>query len=669
MVQVMQTDSSHNTNSMLILLAGMLLVLIPQYSHLPAWLSVVCTALVFWRIAYETGHVPLPGRFILFLLTLMLLAGIILSYHTLLGKQAGSALLLGLISLKLFEIKTFRDIALLIQLSLFAIVINFLFNQSIPVALSMIIAVLFLFTALLGFNYLADKTPARPRPAALLTQEKPRFWQTGKMLLQATPLAVILFILFPRVDSPLWGLPEDAFSASSGLSDTMSPGKISRLSDNNEVAFRVLFNTPVPPVSALYWRGPVFTHFDGFSWKGDKKISNDNFIDLIPLGNAVDYTVTLQPHNNIWLFALDMPVSIPRGSKVSRNLQLVSLTPVRKLLRYRLTSYTQYQLSDYLSPNLQDYLQLPDSNKINLDKAKALIDSLAVVGKPRQTIANLLDYFATNQFYYTRTPPLLLENPVQQFLFESKQGYCEHYASTFAVLMRLAGLPSRVVTGYQGGEINPINQYMIVRQSDAHAWVEVFAGDEGWVRVDPTSVIPASNIENPEDALRLTAVRTGRVRPASHWLYRQFKRVRFAWDAINNRWNQWILGYSSQSQKALFNALGVKNISWQGLSHLLFTFLAIVTAILAYRIFSVPTTKSDPASRVYQRFLKKIARKGLQKKPAESATTFAQRAIKKFPNRARSIREITHLYISLRYNRFNSDQFERLQQQLKHFRL
>jgi len=483
-----------------ILLLGLFLVLLPHFLHLPLWLSLVMTVLIFWRGAYELQLCQIPNKTILFLFTIMLLTGIVFSYHTLIGRNAGSAMLLGLLCLKLFEIKSFRDIAIIINLALFSIVINFLFNQSIPVAFTMLLALVFLFAALISFQHDYKKlTKINPITFELVrANEKQHFKLAFKMLSQAIPFAIVLFILFPRVNGPLWGLPEDAFSGKTGLSDKMSPGRISQLSNNTAIAFRVKFNSAIPATNKLYWRGPVMWHFDGYSWTSPSNermaITSYNFTGL---GEKTDYSITLQPHNNYWMFALDLPSILPDRSRLSANMQLLSMSPVQKLKRYQLNSYTRYILPAYSQITMQRYLNLPESHSnepgSSLYKSRHLIQQLKDSTSNQQTVKNVLNYFATQNFFYSRTPPLLYNNPIDEFLFDSKRGYCEHYASSFTVLMRLAGIPARVVTGYQGGEINPIDNYMTIRQSDAHAWSEVFLKEKGWIRIDPTAAIPPGN--------------------------------------------------------------------------------------------------------------------------------------------------------------------------------
>ena len=659
----------------LILLLGLFLVLLPHFLHLPLWLSLVMIVLLFWRGAYELQLCQIPNKTILFLFTIMLLTGIVFSYHTLIGRNAGSAMLLGLLCLKLFEIKSFRDIAVIINLALFSIVINFLFNQSIPVAFIMLLALVFLFAALISFQHDYKKlTKINPIPFELVrANEKQHFKLAFKMLSQAIPFAIVLFILFPRINGPLWGLPEDAFSGKTGLSDKMSPGRISQLSSNTAVAFRVKFNSSIPVTDKLYWRGPVMWNFDGYNWTApaNERLALNNF-QFSELGTKTSYSITLQPHNNYWMFALDIPATLPANSQLTADMQILSTLPIQKLNRYQLSSYTRYVLPAIAKISMQRYLKLPESHSdapgSSLSKSRVLMNELKDPAHPQTTINNVLNYIATQDFYYSRTPPLLYNNPIDEFLFETKRGYCEHYASSFTVLMRLAGIPARVVTGYQGGEINPIDNYMTIRQSDAHAWSEVFIKEKGWIRIDPTAAVPPGNIENTADALRLNS---NLKKPAhlfeSSWLSEQMKQMRFAWDAVNNRWNQWILGYNNKRQKAFFAAIGIPEITWQGLSQLLFSILAVLTGLLAFIVFSNPSKKQNEVQNNYLKFLKKLKKYNLVKIKSEGAHDFGQRIIIKLPERKNTIEQITLLYQQLRYKKYNEQQIILFKNKIKYF--
>jgi len=511
------------------------------------------------------------------------------------------------------------------------------------------VAVILLFSALISFQH------------AKSGKKLGKYSQTqyvllaSKMVIYAIPLTIIVFIVFPRTSSPLWGLPEDAFQAKTGLSDNMSPGKISKLSESQAVAFRVLFKSSLPATSNIYWRGPVLWSFDGDTWSAPEsqydKLKNTA---LLKTSNRVDYIITLEPHNNFWLFALDLPTNIPDFANLSSDMELISRKRINHITRYEQTSYLDYILSWNEWDNPEQYLHVPMETA---PRARQFIKHLLGQYPTKSDQVNaVLTHFRQQDFYYSRQPPLLFDDPIDEFLFETKRGYCEHYASTFTVLMRLAGIPARVVTGYQGGEMNPFSNYMIVRQSDAHAWSEIYLEDKGWVRIDPTAVIPVDNIENISDAVRL---RSGLVDSMNlsdqSWLFSSAKQLRFAWDLVNNSWNQWVIGYTTRKQKSFFNALGIPDITWKGLGYILFFALISFILILAAKMYLAQRSKKDTVGKIYLKFLSKLRALDIDKAPYEGALRFSQRVAIQFPNQKMDLLNIATLYNHIRYSNSNLD--------------
>ena len=631
------------TPSSALVLLSVIAVLLPLVAYLPVWLSVFCVSLIVWRLLHDLGQVSLPGRAIRLVLILLALAGLFFSYYTLFGRTAGSAFLALLLCMKLLEMHTARDRMVVIFLACFMVVIGFLFNQSIAAGVYMLLEALLLTTTLISINH---------QPASYLPQQtiyKSYLQFAGRMLLLALPLTLVLFILFPRVPGPLWGMPEDVGGATTGLSEQMSPGRISQLSNNDAVAFRVKFQNDMPPQSDLYWRGPVFWNFTGLEWNAPKsqlRLRLETAFETY--GPGFDYTVTLEPHQQRWLFALDLPVGLPANSRMSAELQLLSLQPINKVTRYELRSYTRYRIEPNANPVLQRYLELPANIA---PRSQRLVQGWQqTTNHPRQLIQSALDYFRNQEFYYSRQAPLLFNDPVDEFLFQTRKGYCEHYASAFTVMMRQAGIPARVITGYQGGEMNPLSDYMIVRQSDAHAWSEVWLAGEGWQRVDPTSVIPPNRIESSLDLLRReTQASRERRLIELDWLGRSGRQVRYAWDVVNNRWNQWIIGFNEKRQLALLSSLGMPNIDWQGMALMLFSILGGLLLIFGFYLLRRNTTPPDAATQLYLQFLQKVARLGFSKQENESALAFARRIKSDRQDLAHAVNKITRDYNRLRY--------------------
>ncbi|MHB8667742.1 MAG: transglutaminase TgpA family protein [Burkholderiales bacterium] len=612
------------------LLAGLALVVAPHLPRLPWWLNVIAVMLFAWRIYLGWGERALPKQWLLALLVAGGVLGVFLTYHTIFGRDSGVALLVLFLSLKLFELQRERDAIVLVLLSYFLALTNFFYSQTLPTAALMLVSTLVNTASLVNFA-----APGRALQANLKT--------AGVLLAQAGPVMLILFFLFPRVQGPLWGLPQDAYSGVTGLSDSMSPGAISRLSQSDAIAFRVKFAEAPPPKPQLYWRGPVFWNFDGRTWRpGD--VRPYARINFEASGKPYDYEVTLEPHNHNWLFALEMAAKIPPNASVSADHVLFSRQPVRTRIRYDMRSYTNFAEGGADSPNdLRQGLQLPAGFD---PRARALAQKWAAGGATGAAIAQkALDYFRERGFVYTLDPPLLGRDSVDDFLFGSKRGFCEHYASSFVFLMRAAGVPARVVTGYQGGEINPVDGYMIVRQSDAHAWAEIWLSGRGWVRVDPTAAVSPLRVEaGVAAAVPATDPLPLMTRTTLHWLL----DLRYNWDALANKWNQLVLGYNPERQRQFLARIGMSEPSWENMALTLFWgvggLLALLTAWLLRRMRSI-----DPAQRLWLSFCAKLGRDGCMRAGHEGPVDFIERTAARYPARAGPIRAIGGHYIALRY--------------------
>lgn len=615
------------------LLASILLVSAPHATHLPMWVNMLCVLLLAWRTYLNYHGLSLPPRWLLFLLSMACVAGILLSFHTLFGRDAGVTLLILLASLKLLELRAQRDATVLIYLSFFIALTHFFYSQSPPTALLMIVSLLVILTTWVHLH---------SGSLAL----KPSFSIAARLLLQAIPLTLLLFILFPRVDGPLWGLPQDAH-ASSGLSESMSPGTLSRLSLSQAVAFRVNFEGVAPLREQMYWRGPVLSHFDGVTWNAGINIPN-MLPQLNMLERPLDYTVTLEPHNKTWLFALEMPSKLSIANVMTDDFQVQSKAPITARIRYQAHSQLGYRANIEESPQqLQRNLTLPPnlnprSQNLAAEWRKRLPNEDAI-------LRAALQYFTQQNFSYTLEPPLLGRHGVDDFLFETRQGFCEHYASSFVFLMRSAGIPARVVTGYQGGEANTLGGYTVVRQSDAHAWAEVWLQGRGWIRIDPTAAISPERIQNGLSAAIPDS--TGLpffARTRSPWLL----NIRANLDRLNHQWNQWVLAYDTERQFAFLTRLGMEDITWQKIAlNLLIGAGLLAGLIVLFLLRKLYRRQTDTTQVVYLRFCKKLARAGIVRGAHEGAQDFAARAILSKPHLSSAINGITAYYLTLRYGR------------------
>ncbi len=619
------------------LLACTLLVSAPHAAHLPIWVSALCVVLLAWRAYLGYSGNPLPPYWLLFTITLGSVGGILISFHTLFGREAGVTLLILLAALKLLELRAARDATVVIYLSCFIIITNFFYSQSVPTALYMLATLLVIMMAWVHLQTGALALLALLRIAATL-------------LLQAFPLMLVLFVLFPRVQGPLWGLPQDAY-ASSGLDDRMSPGSLSKLVLSDAVAFRVTFSGKPPSRAQMYWRGPVLWVFDGFTWTPGragrtKPAQLDKLDGSINNSSEVDYTVTLEPHNKTWLFALEMPTRLSIPSALTDDFQTQQKSAVNSRLRYNAHSQLSYRANAEEEPRqLQRALSLPPG--LN-PRARLLAAEWRASSRSDEAVMRAaLSHFNREGFQYTLEPPPLGPNTVDDFLFETRQGFCEHYASSFVFLMRAAGVPARVVTGYQGGEYNDLGNYYIVRQSDAHAWAEVWLGGRGWVRVDPTAAIAPARVQSGKAAaLPGNAALPFMVRTQSPWL----RNLRFNLDALTNQWNQWVLGYNPERQFAFLTRLGMESITWQNMALNMLAYVALLVGLLAlFMLRRLAVRHTDAVQALYLKFCRKLEKGGIVRAAHEGPQDFSARAMLLKPQHASAIRDITARYLALRY--------------------
>ena len=620
------------------LLLSILMVIAPHADHLPLWVSSLCGAVLLWRAYLSYSGNPLPKKWLLMLITFAGTGGIAINFHTLFGREAGVTLLMLLTTLKLMELRTVRDAMAIIYLALFVIITNFFYSQTIPTALYML-ATLFVITG--------TWVQLHGRDIAL----EPRLRVAATLLLQAIPLTLILFILFPRVQGPLWGLPQDAYS-SSGLDDKMAPGSLSRLILSESVAFRVSYKDKLPRREQMYWRGPVLWYFDGHTWTPGitALFAAPQFTGL---DQAIDYTVTLEPHNKTWLFALDVPDKISLPATLGHDFRLYNKKPVNARLRYEARSHLVYRANLQESRRqIQRALQMPQ-------RFNPRAQQLAAEWKANSTddaalVRTALSYFNRQGFEYTLEPPLLGTNNIDEFMFETKQGFCEHYASAFVFLMRAANVPARVVTGYLGGEFNDIGNYYIVRQSDAHAWAEVWLKGQGWVRIDPTGAIAPARIQSGlSAAVSNNAALPFMARNPPQWL----RNLRLNWDALANQWNQWVLGYDSERQFAFLTRLGMESVTWQKMAMNMAIGLGLLVGLFAlFMLRHLYTRQPDKVQAAWLRLCRKLARAGLPRAAHEGALDYAARIAAARPELAGTIFDLATRYSALRYGKVQDEQ-------------
>jgi len=635
------------------LTAALVMVAAPHAQRLPWWLTLLVITLIGWRLYLARARLQLPHRAFLLIVVLLSTSAVYLHYGTILGRDAGVGLLVVMLTLKILEMRTVRDGMLLIFLSYFLVITNFLYSQTIPTAIYMLACVWVITASMIGIQY---STQPRGSTHQLRT--------AGALLAQSVPLMLVLFVFFPRVQGPLWGLPSDANRGTTGLSDTMSPGSLSNLTLSEAVAFRAVFKSPMPPVNRMYWRGPVLWDYDGRTWRAPRPTLAAPQFDTTFF--PVEYTVTVEPHGKNWLFALDLPGKLPPRAVATSDLQLVSARPVTSRVRYDMVSFLDYTYGVVESEEVLDRaLQLPPGfNPRTLAYAKELRTRHR---NDRELIQALLARFSREGFAYTLSPPLLGEHAVDEFLFSARSGFCEHYSSAFAVVMRAAGIPARVVTGYLGGEINPIGDYLIVHQADAHAWTEVWMKDAGWVRVDPTAAVSPARVEQGISA----AVGSASTLPLfMRGDYPLLREMRLTWDSLANTWNQWVLGYTPERQRALLTRVGLDDATWRTLAALLLTLTGVFTLVLAiFTLRRLRVRVRDPVMLAYLAFCTKLRERGIVREPDEGPLSFAERVGRLRPDLENVVRPFTVLYVRLRYaGESGAQHVARLQQLAREFK-
>lgn len=603
------------------------------------WVPACFAVFAIWRYLIEKNNWPFPKLWLRLPITLAGGLAVLATYGSLFGRDASIALFAVMVSLKLLETRSKRDFVVMVILGYFLTVNTLLFTQAIWVIAMILPALVGLTACLIAVSHANHS--ASSSNFIWKTQAK----LASSLLLQSVPIMLVLFVLFPRIPGPIWGISKDAYSGMTGLSDSMEPGNISELSLSSKVAFRAEFKTAIPPNNQLYWRGPVLWHQTGRSWHMTSEKLNLPLESLETSGESTDYTITLEPHNRNWLLMLDLPTSLPANAAVKHDRQVITKEPVRTRLRYEGRSYLHYKLEAALS----DYertlsLQLLDDEN---PKTRQLAAKWVSENKsPTDIIKAALTMFKEQSFVYTLAPPRLGREPVDDFLFNTKRGFCEHYASSFVYLMRAAGIPARIVTGYQGGELNPTGNYLIVRQSDAHAWAEVWLADQGWVRVDPTSAVSPNRIESGI----ASALPDSDLLPLfSRQDYPILKKLYLNWDAINNGWNQWVLGYDQQKQLDLLAKIFHAKIAWEDIGLILVLVLITLMAIISYFLLRSKTVLLDPVKKTYQQFLCKLEKNGLKKLAHEGVLDFGERASNSLPEQKNEIQEISNLFSSMQY--------------------
>ena len=644
-------------------IAALCISMFPQLTSMPIHLVPITLLPIVWRLLAEFRNwKPLPMVLRVFA-TAVAVAALVLTYGGLIGRRAAVSLLVLMLSLKLLETFRTRDARIVASLSLFLCGTQFLFSQGVPMIIYIIACLLSSLTALMYLHRreaFEDLGKAPETGRGLYTE----LGFGVRLLVLAFPIGLALFLLFPRWSSPMWGVPEDALDARSGLSDSMSPGSIQGLFMDDSPAFRVKFEGRIPSNSERYWRGPIFWDFDGSSWKTSYLSRNLLATEKPELAKAIfRYEVQMEPTEQRWIFALDYPAMVPRGVQLTMDYQLIARRPITKLREYVMASDPGYFDSRVLKTTLRRAaLELPEG--FNPRTAELIADWRQEAASDSEIVRRALSYFNQQRFRYTLNPALLSRHTVDEFLFDTREGFCEHYASAFTVMMRMAGIPARVVTGYQGGWFNEIGSYMLVRQSDAHAWSEVWIKGSGWTRIDPTAAVAPSRVQ--QGAIESLAQRR-------HMLdYEWLRNVRNSFDVFQRGWNNWVVAFNSDRQSRLFSVFGWDFVDAVKLVIAMIAAILIISAIIfllapfVLRFRSVQ--RQDPLLQSWQKFIGKLTKAGFTARPSMGPLELAANAIGQLNYKGEAITRITELYVLCRYSK-NADRQQELVEMVKNFKL
>ncbi len=618
--------------------AGILL----NVDRVTSWVPVAALLFIAWRLLAAWRPVRLPGTVARSFVALMLVAGVVVRFHTLNGLTAGTALLILMGSIKLLETRTRRDQFIVVGAAMFLLLAACLDRQSL-IRAPLYLTHVWLCCAALGILAYA--------PAQTAVQGAPRFDDraalllAGRSLALALPLAAGLFVFFPRLPGAFWAIPRSD-EALTGLGDSMSPGSISQLTSSYDVAFRAHFDGPPPPPQERYWRGPVLHEFDGYTWSR-RTHTLMRMQPLEYLGTGYRYRISLEPSSQRWWFSLDTPTGSP-GPKAffTFDYQLISTEPITEGTSYMLVSHTSTRATSPLPQVARRYDTTLSGNR-NPRSRELAVRMRDAAGSDGAFVAAVLEYFRTGGFKYTLTPPLLGPDSVDDFVFSTRLGFCGHYASAFVLFMRAAGIPARVVTGYLGGEWNPIGRYFIVRQSDAHSWAEVWLDGRGWTRIDPTGVVEPERLRRGIlDILPNAVSAPARFVWSQPWLTAMLQR----WDALNTWWNDRVVKYSYDDQLSLLKRLGVRSPGAEQLGWAFGAALVAWMLWMAWQLGHGPRPpRPDRLARTYNMLCGKVGRAGVPRQPYQGPLAFGDEIARRRSDLAGKLQPLLERYAQLRF--------------------
>ncbi|MEP1216059.1 MAG: transglutaminaseTgpA domain-containing protein [Marinobacter sp.] len=604
------------------LIASFALLLVPQWDRLPFWLIASCAGLAGWRWLAQSGRLRLPGKWFRSGIMLALVAVYIATVHGRFTVETASSFFVLAVGLKWLETRSVRDFYVLFFILVYLATVNFLFHQEIHWSVINLMGVALLLVGLQVVN-------APDIPGAM----KSGWRRLGMMLVKTLPIVVLLFVFFPRM-APLWSVPLVSGEARTGISDTMTPGDISSLAQSSERAFRVTFGGEIPAYRDRYWRGLILDRLDGETWqqgferpfRRPGRVSVDGGVGEL---EPDQYDVLMEPTDQVWAFALENSEAVSDNVKPNDQGLFRFDRPADSPVRYRMALSGEDRSGQVGAQpdDAQRYLQLPRSGN---PRARAFAEDLAgQYSSPEGVVQHLLDRFRQQEYFYTLRPPAMPDDGIDALLFDEKRGFCAHYAGAATFVLRAAGIPARVVVGYQGGDSGADDQYLIIRQYDAHAWVEAWLPGQGWVRVDPTAAIAPQRIES---GLRDAVAEEGSflenewTSPQRYGDMAVLQWASLKLDLMNYHWQRWVVGYQGQSQMDLMSRLpggiGLRELGYitAGIIGAGLLLAGLVTA-WQYRRVEI----RDPFGRTVARWHRLCDRAGVPVRHGETPSQLADR--------------------------------------------
>jgi transglutaminase-like putative cysteine protease len=626
------------------LAAALLFTLPPMFGSLVSWVPCVLLLSIAMKFWMEPRGYRLRFAVLKLMLALAALVAIVASYGSLKGIEPAVSLLVLLMSLKILEAHTTREFQVMVLMGWVLCLCGFFLSQDFAIALCLLTAFALLLVALIQFY--RGFSPGV-------------FWAplgtACRILLQAVPLVVLLFILFPRINTGLRFEFRLIRSPSSGFSDRLSPGSIAALANSTAIAFRAQFpGGKTRPPGPMYWRGVVMWHCDGMEWRAPSEVtSSSRSTRQSSTENTIRQRITLAPNGAHWMFALDWPFEVPPGTILARGDYLWSVQTIRKASRYEVVSSPAAAGKELTPAERREALQLPSSIS---PAVRELAQSwTAQNSSPRTVVNNALQFFRTQGFRYSLAPGEYRRNELEQFLFHRRIGFCEHYAASFATLMRLAGIPARVVVGYLGGEYNELGRFFLVRQADTHAWCEVWLPENGWTRVDPTTAVAPGRASLDLNSFLERRIASGQMEARRNAFVTQlarsalFTNVRLALETLSYQWDTRLLAFDADVQEVLLDSIGFAN---RGPLVLITEIMIVAIALLViyFGWMQLRTrSRTDRVKALYERFCQRAASLGVRRSPWEGPSDFSRRAALLLPVESERIRQISEIYIALRY--------------------